>query len=219
MEKLYENEYRGLIERVEKLDDARSVGVKFIAQLRHIQQSRMPDDSYLNERIYKAAGYFLPLLNDIRDFCSECSALEVDSKDVNSKLKDVYDQVAVILDIKHGGMTLIKDCKFTLGAYSRLKTSAYLEDRKPSAKKLKRLDGPTSVNEELRERLFQWRMDRFKKDNIPAYMIMHQATLLDIATYIPQTKKELLAIKGFGETSFKKYGDEILAITAEFSRE
>jgi superfamily II DNA helicase RecQ len=48
-------------------------------------------------------------------------------------------------------------------------------------------------------------------------MIMHQTTLLDIATYIPQTKKELLAIKGFGETSFKKYGEEILAITAEFA--
>ena len=60
----------------------------------------------------------------------------------------------------------------------------------------------------------QWRMERFKKDNIPAYMIMHQTTLMDIAAYIPHTKKELLSIKGFGETSFKKYGEEILAITA-----
>jgi hypothetical protein len=218
LEKLYDAEYRGLIERVEKLDEARGVAVKFIAQLRHIQHSSMPDDAYLNERIYKASGYFLPLLNDIRDFCSACSALEVDSKEVNSKLKDAYDQLAVIMDIKHGGMTLIRECKYTIGAYCRLKTSVNLEDRKKSsAKKLKRLDAPTSVNEELRERLMQWRMDRFKKDNVPAYMIMHQTTLLDIATYIPQTKKELLAIKGFGETSFKKYGEEILAITAEFA--
>ena len=59
-------------------------------------------------------------------------------------------------------------------------------------------------------------MDRFKKDNIPAYMIMHQSTLLAIASHVPHTPRELLAIKGFGEASFKKYGEEILAITAEF---
>lgn len=205
---------------MEKLDEARAVSVRFIVQLRNIQQSLMPDDTYLNERIHKASGYFLPLMNDIRDFCSECSTLEVDSKEINSKLKDVYEQLAVILDIKHGGMTLIQECKYTIGAYCRLKTSANLEDRKKSSpKKLKRLDAPTSVNEELRERLMQWRMDRFKKDNVPAYMIMHQTTLLDIATYVPQTRKELLSIKGFGETSFKKYGEEILAITAEFAKE
>ncbi len=219
LEKLYENEYRGLIERVEKLDDARGVAVRFIAQLRHIQQSRMPDDTYLNERIHKASGYFLPLLNDIRDFCSACSTMEIDSKEISSKLKDVYEQLAVELDIKHGGMTLIQECRYTPGAYSRVKTSAYLEDRKKaSVKKLKRLDVPTSVNEELRERLMEWRMGRFKKDNVPAYMIMHQTTLLDIATYIPHTRKELLSIKGFGEISFKKYGEEILAITTEFEK-
>ena len=218
LENLYDAEYRGLIERVDTLDDARGVAVKFIAQLRHIQHSRMPDDAYLNERLKKAAGYFLPILTDVRDFCLACSALEVDSKELTSKLKEAYEQIDVLLDIKHGGVALISDGKFTLDAYNRVKTGAYLAERKKSSgKKLKRLSEPTSVNEELRERLMQWRLERFKKDNVPAYMIMHQTTLLDIATYIPQTKKELLAIKGFGETSFKKYGEEILAITAEFA--
>jgi DNA helicase-2/ATP-dependent DNA helicase PcrA len=48
-------------------------------------------------------------------------------------------------------------------------------------------------------------------------MIMHQTTLLAIASHIPHTRKELLSIKGFGEASFKKYGEEILTITAEFA--
>jgi superfamily II DNA helicase RecQ len=78
------------------------------------------------------------------------------------------------------------------------------------------LNEPTSVNEELRVRLNEWRMERFKKDNIPAYMIMHQSTLMAIASRVPKTKAELMRIKGFGEESFKKYGEEILAITAEF---
>ena len=218
LEKLYENEYRGLIEHVDALDDARGVADKFIQQLRHIQRSRMTDDSYLNERLLKASGYFMPILNNVRDFYAACSSVEVDSKDLRSKLKDAYDQLAVCMDIKCGGVSLIAEGKFDLNAYSRLKTDAFLDDRKTSpAKKLTALKEPTSVNEELRERLHEWRMERFKKDNIPAYMIMHQSTLLAIASHIPHTKKELLSIKGFGETSFKKYGEEILAITAEYN--
>lgn len=72
------------------------------------------------------------------------------------------------------------------------------------------------MNEDLRDRLQQWRSDRFKKDNVPAYTIMHQSTLLQIAALIPITKAELLAIKGFGETSYKKYGPEIISICREF---
>ena len=75
---------------------------------------------------------------------------------------------------------------------------------------------PGVVNEKLRERLQEWRTARFKKDNIPAYMIMHQSTLMAIASTVPKTKSELMRVKGFGEESFKKYGEEILAITAEF---
>lgn len=218
LEKLYENEYRGLIERVDKLDDARAVAAKFIQQLRYIQQLRMSDDSYLNERLLKASGYFMPILSDVRDFCAACSSVEVDNKDLRSKLKDAYDQAAECLDIKCGGVSLIHEGRFTLDAFSRVRTAALLEDRKKApAKKLIASDEPSVVNEELRERLHKWRMERFKKDNVPAYMIMHQTTLLDIATYIPHTRKELLSIKGFGETSFKKYGEEILSITAEFS--
>lgn len=46
---------------------------------------------------------------------------------------------------------------------------------------------------------------------------MHQSTLMAIATHIPKTKSELLRIKGFGEESFKKYGEDILAITTELA--
>jgi ATP-dependent DNA helicase RecQ len=72
------------------------------------------------------------------------------------------------------------------------------------------------VNEELKEKLQQWRSERFKADNVPAYTIMHQSTLMQIAAIIPSTKQELLSIKGFGEASFRKYGDQILELCREF---
>ena len=60
-------------------------------------------------------------------------------------------------------------------------------------------------------------MQRFKRDNVPAYTIMHQSTLMDIAALVPKTKEELLKIKGFGEVKYAKYGEEILEITKVFN--
>ena len=39
---------------------------------------------------------------------------------------------------------------------------------------------------------------------------------MTIASLAPKTKAELLRIKGFGEESFKKYGEEILEITGRY---
>jgi ATP-dependent DNA helicase RecQ len=68
----------------------------------------------------------------------------------------------------------------------------------------------------LKERLQEWRTERFKKDNVPAFMIMHQSTLMDIASFIPKTKEELLKIKGFSKAKYEKYGEDILHITSGF---
>ena len=89
--------------------------------------------------------------------------------------------------------------------------------KKPAAaSKVNTPDEQLVVNEELRDELLRWRTARFKKDNVSAYTIMHQSTLLEIAARIPKTPMELLAIKGFGKAKLEKYGAEILRITLEF---
>ena len=75
------------------------------------------------------------------------------------------------------------------------------------------------VNEELRDELLRWRTARFKKDNVSAYTIMHQSTLLEIAARIPQNSMELLAIKGFGKAKLEKFGAEILEITLKYKKD
>ena len=39
---------------------------------------------------------------------------------------------------------------------------------------------------------------------------------MEIASLIPKTKAELLAIKGFGKAKYEKYGEEILEITSGY---
>ena len=72
------------------------------------------------------------------------------------------------------------------------------------------------VNLGLEIRLKEWRSKHYKALNIPAYMVIPNKTLTEIATKIPRTREELMAISGFGETRWEKFGEEILAITSEF---
>ena len=223
LQEIYEPEYSGLLKWGETADQLKKTAEAFRLQLSRIETSTDSDDAFLRERLNKAAGYFHPQLEELRGFCSKLFALEVDNKEVAKRLKEAMDELLTNLEISCDAMGLILKDRFNLEEYNKVKTDCLLEDRnKTRARRLKKLvkldDGPGSVNEKLREKLQEWRTARFKKDNIPAYMIMHQSTLMAIASWVPQTKGDLLRIKGFGEESFKKYGEEILQITAEFKK-
>lgn len=69
-----------------------------------------------------------------------------------------------------------------------------------------------SLHPELVQALIDWRREKYQKDNVPAYIILHQKTLLAIADLAPTTKEELLTVKGFGKSKCDRYGDEILDV-------
>lgn len=73
-----------------------------------------------------------------------------------------------------------------------------------------------AINEELRSRLMEWRTELHKEAGVPAYVIMHNKTLLGIAALVPKTKEEFMAVKGFGAMKWEKYGEELMKITSEF---
>ena len=221
LHEVYESEYTGILKRLDAADQAQKVAGAFRAQLSRIEAAMMPDDTFLNERLTKASGYFHPIVEDMRTFCSGLLHLEIDNKESLKKHKDILDELLINLEVKSGSMEIIPKGQFTVEGYNKAKTDALLEERAQTrARRLKKVESeagmPCSVNEELKERLQEWRTDRFKKDNVPAFVIMHQMTLMSIATHIPKTRAELLKIKGFGQERFNKYGEEILAITAEF---
>ena len=221
LQEIYEPEYVEMLKWTDTMDQAKKTAETFRAQISRIQAAMMEDDSFLNERLTKAATYFHPTIEQLRGFCFGLGSLEVDNKEVAKKVKEALDELLTGLDILCCALEMFMNGKFTLREYNRSRTECLLEDRsKTKTRRLKKIvrdsDEPGTVNEELREKLMEWRTARFKKDNIPAYMVMHQSTLMTIASIIPKTKTELMRIKGFGEERFRKYGEEILAITSEF---
>jgi ATP-dependent DNA helicase RecQ len=70
------------------------------------------------------------------------------------------------------------------------------------------------VDEGLVTRLRSWRLERSQVDAVPAYVVLHDATLRELAALRPQTMDELAGVKGFGPVKLERYGDDLLAVLA-----
>lgn len=70
---------------------------------------------------------------------------------------------------------------------------------------------------ELLNSLRKKRQDIAVMENLPAYIILSDATLLEIATYLPQKLDELRLISGFGDIKLARYGREFLALVTDYA--
>jgi ATP-dependent DNA helicase RecQ len=70
------------------------------------------------------------------------------------------------------------------------------------------------ADEGLVARLRAWRLERSRQDEVPAYVVLHDTTLQELAAARPRTKSELEGVKGFGPTKVERYGDDLLALLA-----
>ncbi|XXQ68534.1 DNA helicase RecQ [Neisseriaceae bacterium B1] len=90
--------------------------------------------------------------------------------------------------------------------------------REKAATKVAKTD--TWLRTEREERLFQalrqWRLAKAKADDVPAYVIFGDKTLRDLVEKLPQQLSDFANIYGMGEAKIDKFGDEILAIMAQF---
>ena len=59
------------------------------------------------------------------------------------------------------------------------------------------------------EALKAWRLNRSRADNVPAYIVFNNATLIELATRRPTTDAELRAVPGIGPAKLTAYGEEI----------
>lgn len=57
------------------------------------------------------------------------------------------------------------------------------------------------------------------EENVPAYLIFSDSTLLDLATYLPLSQDDLPKISGFGAFKIEKYGRAFLELIQEYCHE
>ena len=61
-------------------------------------------------------------------------------------------------------------------------------------------------------RLKQWRAGEARRLRVPAYVVMHDRTLLALAHARPSTARELLEIDGMGPAKIERFGEAILVV-------
>lgn len=80
-------------------------------------------------------------------------------------------------------------------------------------------DAQPAYEKDLFSQLKTLRTTFAEEQNVPAYIIFSDATLIELATYLPQNLLELRQIGGFGEIKIQKYGLEFLKIVQSFCKD
>jgi len=62
--------------------------------------------------------------------------------------------------------------------------------------------------------LREWRLAQAREQGVPAYVILHDRTLGEIAALLPASVSALLAVPGIGAAKAERYGDALLALVA-----
>lgn len=57
------------------------------------------------------------------------------------------------------------------------------------------------------------------EENVPAYIVLSDATLIELATYLPHNKDEFRRISGFGDIKIEKYGKRFWQVVADYCTE
>ncbi|MBA4055231.1 MAG: DNA helicase RecQ [Marivirga sp.] len=56
------------------------------------------------------------------------------------------------------------------------------------------------------------------KENVPAYIVLSDATLLELATYLPGNKEDIKKVSGFGEVKIEKYGKQFWEVIGDYCK-
>ncbi|MGH3313864.1 MAG: HRDC domain-containing protein, partial [Streptomyces sp.] len=83
----------------------------------------------------------------------------------------------------------------------------------PGEMKLMRCEGcPSDLDEQLYERLREWRSEQAKELGQPAYCVFTDKTLMAIAERVPDDEAALAQISGVGGRKLERFGADVLAL-------
>jgi ATP-dependent DNA helicase RecQ len=75
--------------------------------------------------------------------------------------------------------------------------------------------GLSAADAGLLDRLKAWRLEQSREQAVPAYVILHDRTLAEIAASRPQDIDALGMISGIGAKKLERYGNALLALVQD----
>jgi ATP-dependent DNA helicase RecQ len=135
--------------------------------------------------------------------------------------KSVFRQLAasglVHVDMEeHGALQLTDAARIVLKGGQRVELRRPVRRKSTTPSKSSTVQNDLSAaDNEVFQLLRRWRSDTAKEQGVPAYVILHDKTLRELAEVRPASNGLLATITGMGSAKIDHYGDELLALIRE----
>jgi ATP-dependent DNA helicase RecQ len=118
-------------------------------------------------------------------------------------------------EVMGGGNTQSLMCELPEYLWTKIDGGPSASVPRPPADRGDTEDRP--LDPHLVSQLRQWRERTCKAQNVPAYVVMSNAVLEELARARPRSADGLLGIKGIGPNKVRQYGPQVLEILAAYS--
>ena len=141
---------------------------------------------------------------------------ELDRRGWLSVYRQLVAQGILTPEPQHGGLSLAPAASEILRGARHVRLR---QERRPEARRRSRmpvgagqeLDAPAR---ELWHALRAWRLAEAKRQEVPPYVIFHDATLIEVTRRRPTSLAALADIPGIGRSKLDRYGADLLAVIA-----
>ncbi len=206
----------------EARDQIFDVGTKFQRQLQGmITDKILPDDDPgIKERTAKASGWFTEKIDALFSPLLVKGRVETDNKAVKKQMTSGLETLCHEIRVRLAG---IRSCAngFSSETYLRAVSSSGMT-AEPSTPKAASAPDYTELDidhPELFKQLKDWRTRQAKASGVPAFQILHQKVLVQLAVALPEDEFALAKLKGVGPKTREKYGEELLDIVKAYRKE
>jgi ATP-dependent DNA helicase RecQ len=88
-----------------------------------------------------------------------------------------------------------------------------------SKEKIQAAEQAVAYESALFSKLKELRLKLAMQENVPAYIVLSDATLIELATYLPLQKEDFAKISGFGNVKLEKYGKQFWQVVSDYCNE
>jgi len=138
---------------------------------------------------------------------------ELDSKHWRNIFRQLISRNLLSVDLEgHGSLHLTEQCRAILRGEQTLLLRKLNNPVKTTRKGRKSFDNSNASDNLLWEALRLCRKNLADENDVPPFVIFHDATLSEMMERQPGNHEQLLLINGVGESKLKKYGDIFLKV-------
>ncbi len=206
---------------------------RFAAQCFAARQTygNITTDTALMSRIVNGAKWLDSKVVELVDPLPDWANISIDNKADSARLSTYRATLSELLTMKHAELHAVVEKGFSVPIVMEARALAVAKEEEKSAVnkvdkvKAKQASQRANVKQDdadnkhtdvsnpaLYNALKRWRKAKADEIEKPAFVVMTNNTMMDIANFMPRNAKELVAIPGIGKSKLENYGADILAI-------